>query len=257
MQLSPTTDRGAWSEWKLWTLGAGLLTGLLLVMAPQATAQDASAESAIAGAAEELLTDRFSLTPRQLEIEVNRLAGEAASVQNDVRVSASSLRRLPRGRLQVDVKEHNGSSWTERGWALLDVAHYDSVAVIETTAGSDDEVDASDLRLIWTETTRFHGEPLRADRLRELKQQDTLHATRRLTQGSTLREGDLRPSYAAETGSTVVMEYERGSLTLELRCQARQPGLVGDEIRLYNPDTEATYRARLTGPRTAEWIETL
>ena len=258
----------SWTQWKLWTLGSGLLMAGLLVAPPPSTGQGASVEgtddgtagveAAIAEAATTLLTDRFSVTPRQVKVEVTRLAGEAASIDREVQVDTSSpLRNRPRGRMQVNVQERTGTSWADRGWALLDVAYYDSVAVIETTVGSDDAVDTDDLALTWMETTRFHGTPLRADDLRELKEQDSLYATRRLTEGSTLRSGDLRSSYAAETGSTVVMHYERGAVNLELRCTARQSGFVGDTVRLYSPDTQTTYRARLTGPRTAEWIETL
>ena len=58
-------------------------------------------------------------------------------------------------------------------------------------------------------------------------------------------------------GDPVLMAYARGIITLKLNCKAREPGAVGDEIRLYAPNTDTTYRARLTAPGQAEWIETL
>ena len=54
-----------------------------------------------------------------------------------------------------------------------------------------------------------------------------------------------------------MMRFERSGLHLNLTCKARETGHVDDEIRLYSADTGKTYRARLTAPGAATWIETL
>ena len=54
-----------------------------------------------------------------------------------------------------------------------------------------------------------------------------------------------------------MMRFERSGLHLNLTCKARETGHVDDEIRLYSTDTGKTYRARLTAPGAATWIETL
>ena len=84
-----------------------------------------------------------------------------------------------------------------------------------------------------------------------------LFATRHLREGRTLRRGDLRAAFTADIGDAVTMRYRRGGLALDLRGQAREAGHVGDAIRLHVPDTNTTYRARLTAAGEADWIETL
>jgi hypothetical protein len=44
---------------------------------------------------------------------------------------------------------------------------------------------------------------------------------------------------------------------MTLRCKAREPGFVGDVIRVYAPDNDTAYRARLVDAGRATWIETL
>ncbi|MCH8962784.1 MAG: flagella basal body P-ring formation protein FlgA, partial [Bacteroidetes bacterium] len=142
-------------------------------------------------------------------------------------------------------------------WALLYVAHFDSVVIARATMPSGDEVILATASIAWMETTTFRGAPLRPDELRALIQEGALFATRTIREGRVLRHADVRRAYAAETGATVMMRYRRGRLQFDLSCKARQAGHLDDAIRLYSSETGKTYRARLTGPGAAEWIETL
>ncbi|GBD00750.1 hypothetical protein HRbin18_00464 [bacterium HR18] len=164
----------------------------------------------------------------------------------------------PIGHLQVDVWVADAQQlWRKVGWALFFVARYDSVVVARRTLQRGDNVSGADLAIVWQETTRLRTPPLSPQQLRQLQMQGPLEAMRRITAGEVLRADDLKPPRAAATGETVWMRYRRGALELLLRCQARMPGYVGDEIELYAPQTQATYRARLTAPGWAEWIATL
>ena len=126
------------------------------------------------------------------------------------------------------------------------MAHYDSVLVTTRTIGPSDAISRDDVDVVWRETTRFRGTPLSA----AVFQQDApLRADRHLQSGRMLRENDVRPPYAVDTGQTVTVQYQRGRLRMTLRCKAREPGFVGDVIRVYAPDndtviTSPAWRAR-------------
>jgi flagella basal body P-ring formation protein FlgA len=141
------------------------------------------------------------------------------------------------------------------GRATLYVAHFDSVAAAARPLARGDTVAAADLAPAWVETTRFRGEPLRWADARALAAGAT--ARRALGAGEPVRAGDLVAPLAVETGGPVEIRYRRGGLALALRGQARERGAVGAAVRVYCPDTRATYRVRLLAPGVGEWLETL
>lgn len=213
--------------------------------------------AAVQAAAEAALAARFPDDAYRLAVRVVRTGGEADD-GGRVRVAFGGPTGLPSGHVQVKVLSgSDDKGWAETGWAVLYVAHYDSVAVARADVRKDDPVAPTDLSIAWIETTRFPGQPLRAADVRALESQGELFAARPLRQGRPLQAGDLRTAYAAVTGDAVLVHYRRGTFELRLSCKAREPGFVGDAIRVYSPDTRTNYRARLTGPGTAEWMETL
>jgi flagella basal body P-ring formation protein FlgA len=235
-------------------LARGALLVLLgwLIAVPVAWAQPANAD-ALRRATRAALAASFADDLPRLRIEVKRASGEASTVDKP-RVSFRSMDRLPRGAAQVQVYQRTNGQWTRAGWALLHVAHYDSVLVTTRTIGPGDAITHDDVRVTWRETTRFRGMPLSAA---IFQQDDPLRADRHLQAGRMLREHDVRPPYAVDTGQTVTVQYQRGGLRMLLRCKAREPGFVGDVIRVYAPDNDTAYRARLTAAGRATWIETL
>lgn len=229
---------------------AGLLC--LVVTAQPVGAQPSNAD-ALRQAVRSTLAQRFPADVHRVRIRLERTGGGAGHVQQP-RVRFHALDRLPRGPAQVRVYRRQDDQWQRTGWALLYVAHFDSVLVITRTVRASEPVTRSDVQVRWTETTRFRGEPLP---ITHIDGDTTLYATRYLREGRHLRRNDLRPPYAAHTGQSVTVRYRRGRLHLKLRCKAREPGFIGDVIRVYAPDTDAAYRARLIEPGLAEWIETL
>ena len=213
--------------------------------------------SPVASAAEALLAERFPDDAHRLDVRVVRTSTDVRAAE-PVRVVWPADAALPRGRTQVDVLTRtSGGGWNETGWALLYVAHFDSVVMAQTVLDRDEPVAPEDVSVAWVETTTFRGEPLRAADFRTLRADGAVFATRRLPAGRPLRHGDLRLPLAADTGEAVRMRYERGPIRLRLACQARERGRPGETIRLYCPDTRTTYRARLTGPGAADWTQTL
>ena len=236
------------------TSGRGWLMGLLglALVAPLAHAQPQNAD-ALRAAVRAALSQRFASDMHRVQIRVKRTGGKAETVQQP-RVEFRALDALPRGPAQVRVLHQQNGSWQRAGWALLYVAHFDSVLVATRTIEPGEQIERRDVQVRWTETTRFRGEPLAAA---TVGTDDPIFATRYLRKGRQLRANDVRPPYAADTGQSVTVEYRRGGLHMKLRCKAREPGFVGDVIRVYAPDTDAAYRARLVRPGLAEWIETL
>ncbi len=114
-----------------------------------------------------------------------------------------------------------------------------------------------DFRFAWLETTRFRGEPLTPDGVRRLFEKGDTFAHRHLNEERTLKEGDVRNALDVKLGQSVNMTYRRDQFVLEFTCKARMQGFTGDEIKLFAPATNKTYRVLITGPGEAEWLETL
>jgi flagella basal body P-ring formation protein FlgA len=216
------------------------------------SAQPANAD-ALRTATREALAASFPEALHRLEIRIKRASGEASTVDRP-RVTFHSLDQLPRGSAQVRVHRRQGEQWQRAGWALLYVAHYDSVLIADRTLSPGDAITPNDVHARWRETTRFHGQPLDAS---VFTRHDALFAARHLRAGQPLRDNDVRPPFAADTGQSVTVEYQRGALQMMIRCKARESGFIGDVIQVYAPDNDTAYRVRLTRPGRATWIETL
>lgn len=227
-----------------------LLAALPGVLLAQPTAH-------IRRAVQQELERRFPEAAPRLEVRLQRSGGDIPA-HRPLRISFRDGDAVPRGHAQADVLTGSDrQGWHKTGWALLYVAHYDSVMVPRNDLRRDDPLPPSALSASWVETTRFRGQPLRPSDYRQLAKTETVYAKRFLQAGRALRYDDVRQPYAAQTGEAVVMFYERQSLTMRIDCKAREPGFLDETIRLYSPTTRATYRARLIAPNTARWIETL
>jgi len=244
-----------------------LLLALLLSALPAAGSPVASVigtpppdlSARVEAAATEALTARFPAMAQRLAVEVTRLQ-HLSDIPPDraMQVQFSSSTTVPRGRVQVTVESRAGEGpWAAKGRALLYVAHYDSVMVPTKTLRADAELAAGAVAPVWMDVTRFSGTPLRLATYRTLQATGPVYAVRHLREGRALRTGDLRPAYAVTRGEAVSVTYHRPLFTLTLRGTAREAGHAGDVIRVYVSDTKATYRARVTGPATARWVETL
>jgi flagellar basal body P-ring formation protein FlgA len=196
--------------------------------------------------------DEGGIDASKVEVEVLRVNG-LASTDGRVRVELPSD-RAPRARTQVRLIRESESGATESGWALLNVLHFDSVAVTVAPAHVGSTFSDAGITFQWMDVTAFRGRPLRLSDLDALPA-DAIWG-RSVAEGRPVRLEDLRLPFAAETGDTVLMEYARSGIVMRLSCRARESGSLGEVIRLYSPETRTTYRARLTGPGTATWIET-
>jgi len=230
-------------------------TGIVLWMLMVQAAVADPINMQLLAAADSLLTATFPALHGHLKAKLMRYQVVGTG---PLQLRLQPTTKDPVGHLQVDIWTPDAQQgWRKVGWALLFVARYDSVVVARQTLQRGDSVSVNDLTIVWQETTQLRTPPLSPQQLRQLQLQGPLRAMRRIAAGEVLRADDLKPPPAASTGETVWMRYRRGSLELLLRCQARMPGYIGNEIELYAPQTQATYRARLTAPGWAEWIATL
>ncbi len=223
--------------------------------APDAPATDAPVAERIRVAARAELAARFPEEAHRLQVRVIRLGGVDAGDER-LKVTFQERDALPRGHANVNVWKTMGGGWSKAGWALLYVSHFDSVVVARESVPKDAPVVPTQLTFAWMDVTAFRGRPLPAHEYRELARGEVF-ATRPLQEGRPLRSGDLRPPYAATTGDVVNMRYRRGVITLQVSCKAREPGFAGEIIRLYNPETDTMYRARLLEAGKAEWVSTM
>jgi flagella basal body P-ring formation protein FlgA len=226
----------------------------------QAGTSGLAAQAAVARiqtTASKMLAAQYPKDAHRLDVEVIRTRGLDA-VGSDMRLSFPEADALPRAHTLVDVLAPDTSTgWAKTGWALLYVAHYDSIAVLQAPLQKDEALPPDAVEAAWMETTTHGDGLLRIDAFRAMADSGTVFARRLLRSGRALRTNDLRPPYAAQLGESVILTYQRGNIHLKMTCEARAPGFVGDVIRLYAPQTGTNYRARLTAPGTAEWLETL
>lgn len=230
---------------------------LLLAPAPRLEMDDPN-HPAIAEAASEMLAMRFPDVAHHLEVRVIRTS-RGINRNKSLRIIWPVSNELPRAHTQVKIEQqtHDTPQWIEAGWALLYVAHFDSVALTTRSIARDEQIKDEDLHFAWLETTRFTGEPLTPHVYAALQNEGDLYAHRHLNANRTLRSDHIRPAFDVETSQSVLMTYRRDPVALELTCKARMTGYTGDIIKLFSPVSKKTYRARITGPGTAEWLETL
>lgn len=232
---------------------AAVVTAPPVAAQPSAGAPPPEAATPLAArvraAAEALLADHFPEAARQLEPRVLRVAADVPDGAA-LRLALPSGQGLPSGHTRVDVRTDAGRA----GWALLYVARFDSVAVVRRAVSRGDTLSPDVVGAAWLETTRFHGDPVRPADLRGAA---VPTARRSLDAGEALRQSALAWPVAVDTGDPVRVRYRRGGLLLVVDGAAREAGAVGDAIRVYCRSTEATYRARVTAPGAADWLETL
>jgi len=212
---------------------------------------------AVRQAAEQVLADRYPKRTDNLGVRVRRVQAPIDSTTNlqlDFSQRGGSADGLAHVRIRT--KEASGT-WEDVGWALLHVTRYDSVATIQRRLRTGETIAPADVSVAWMDVTDFHGEPLRASEFRSLTTQGSLVANRHIQSGRPLREGDVRPPYAVDIGTSVRMHYRRGRVTFRLSCEAREPGFADEVVRVHCPDTRTTYRARVVTQDAVRWIETL
>lgn len=236
--------------------GVWLTVGCLfhLVRGISSTAQP-SLDAGLVDAGRRYLADHFPAAANRIEVRV--LRSNLDDKNGPWRIALPPDDGEPRGHRQAGLETRGeDGTWRAAGWAMFYFAHYDSVAVLRHALRKDDPLAVADLVFAWMETTRFAGEPLTPERFRTMAA-EPVFTQRSLGEGDALQAGDVRPAYAASTGEPVEMTYRRDRVVLRLTGQARSAGFVGDTIRLYAATTQTMYRARLTGPGRAEWLETL
>lgn len=212
----------------------------------------AGPDQELVDAALEAITSRAPELAPRVRVSVIRSPNADEESEESLTVELPAVPVIPRGRLQVRLTRGGQST----GTALINVAHFDSVGVVTSPIASSGEITPGTIRFVWMETTRFAGQPLTPRLLAQWGDQ-AIVARRSLRADRPLRATDLGPRPAAETGDAVRMVYRRGTFKLELSCRARDRGQIGDIIRIYADDSDTMYRARLTAPGRAEWIETL
>ena len=232
--------------------GAALVLAALVVPCAsfaQSAADPDWAEARVRAAVEQGLAERFPEASVRLEPRVLRIAAELSD-DASLRVELPASDGVPRGHLQAELFRG-----TERlGWALIYVAHFDSVLVARHAIARGDTLAADLVETAWLETTRFHGDPVVRRTLDGAAQPVVRRA---LGAGEALRTSDLTWPPAVDTGDAVQVRYARRGLVLTFDARAREPGAIGEAVRVYCQATGSTYRVRLLAPGQAEWLETL
>lgn len=229
---------------------------LLLAPAPRQVYDEPSLQDRIVKAVMTTLATRFPDDVHRLSVRVIRTGGKL-DIDQPVRLDLPSSAALPRAHLQAKVYQPTDALWQEKGWVMLYVSHFDSVGVTVKPVKKDERITTEDIRFSWLETTRFRGDPLTPAKVHRLFSQGDVFAHRHLKEERSLRADDVRNALDVELGQAVVMTYRRNQFALELTCKARTQGFAGDEIKLFAPATNKTYRVLITGPGKADWLETL
>lgn len=236
-----------------------VLVAALLVGAgvPSTPAQAQEARATVRKVASEVLSARYPESADHLDVRVRRIRGDVDTTKA-LRLRFSEGEGTPTGLTQVTLRTREADgAWSEAGWALLRVARLDSVLTVQSRVPEGETIPHSELEMAWIETSDLSGNPLPAAKLRGPGQEKALVATRHLRSGRVLRERDVRLPYTTDVGSAIRMHFQEGRLVFRLSCKAREPGFVDEVIRVHCPDLNTMYRARITGEKTAQWVETL
>ena len=176
-------------------------------------------------------------------VRVVRLSPSARAAAPPLRVRFQDP--APRGRVSATVLAETASGWQEAGWAYLDVAVYDTVAVLAADAGRGDAVTVT-------------AERVDVTALRNALPPGGLAgwtARRGLRAGTPLTSRLVEPPAAVESRAPVRVLYRRGAVRVTLDCVSRERGAVGETVRASCDG--ATYRVLLTAPGEGAWSGTL
>ena len=177
------------------------------------------------------------------EVRVVRLSPSAETAAPPLRVQFRDVE--PRGRVSATVLTETASGWEEAGWAFLEVAVYDTVAVLAEDAGRGEAVSVTAERVDVTDLR----DPLPPNDL------SGWTARRSLRAGTPLTERLVEPPAAVESRAPVRVRYRRGGVRVTLDCVSRERGAVGETVRASCDGT--TYRVLLTAPGQGDWSGTL
>ncbi|MGB3545258.1 flagellar basal body P-ring formation chaperone FlgA [Rubrivirga sp.] len=207
--------------------------------APPRVTADLEVEVAARAAIEDVWADA--------EVEVVRLSRAAASA-SPVRVRFRDT--APRGRVSAEVETPIDGVWQSVGWAFLEVSVFETVWVASRALEAGDTVSDA-VELARAEVTGLYAEPLAIDDL------EGWTATVDLEAGAVVTSASARPPVAVADGEPVRVLYGRGAVRVELTCQARETGSVGEVVRVVCSDPYALYRVRVTAPGAGTWAVTL
>ena len=219
----------------------GLLLAGLAVALGTSGAQAPPAD--VAAAARAALADVWP----DAEVRVVRLSGGAGQAAPPLRVEFRD--GAPRGRVSAEVLTRTASGWAPAGWAFLDVAVYDSAAVVTAEVARGAALDGS-LRLERVDATRLDA-PLTPRQLAGWT------ARRSLAAGTVVTSHLAEPPAAVRRRGALRVRYARGNVRVALDCTARERGAVGETVRAACPGTRAVYRVLLTAPGEGDWTGTL
>jgi flagella basal body P-ring formation protein FlgA len=224
-----------------------LLLSLALLALPAAAR---AAADDVAGAVAQALAERWPDLADRAEVRVVRLSGGSADAAPPLRARFLDD-APPRGRASAEILHRDASgAWQRAGWALLDVAWFDTVAVLTRDLARGDALAPADLRLERRDVTALTDVPLSPDTLAT----QAWTAARALRAGTPLTRRLLAPPAAAERGDPVRIHYARGSIRMLLDGEARERGAVGETIRVYTSTTRSLQRVRLTAPGEGVWV---
>ena len=216
---------------------------LFALLAPPVGLEADSLDSEIEVAARAALEDTWY----DSEVEVVRMSRRAAQA-SPVRVRFRDAE--PRGRVSAEVETPVDGVWQSVGWVYLEVSVFDTVWVTSRALEAGDLVEGS-VELARAEVTGLYDHPIDLDAF------EGWVATADLEAGTVITEQDIRPPVAVADGEPVRVRYGRGAVAVEMTCQARESGSVGEVVRVACSDPYALYRVRLTAPGVGTWTVTL
>lgn len=159
----------------------------------------------------------------------------------------------PHGTVQLRITDDDGA----RGWVMMRIRHLEYAAHATRDIAAGETMTASDISYALVDRAPTRGRLLTRASIDQLLDEGEVVAFRRIRTDRPLRPSDVGHAPIVEVGSSIVMDYQRGGVHFRITSTAREPGSEGEAIRLYSPETRSTYRARITGPGSAQWIETL
>ena len=226
---------------------------LFLSFPPVLQSESRNTDEQLIEAVTSLLQNRYPHRQNNLQVRLVRTGGDI-NLENTFEVLLPATNKIPRALQRIEVRH---ADQNKNGWALVYVAHFDSVLAANRPLKNDEQIDIHDLDVLWTETTRFHGEPLKPAMMRKMFARGLVFASRYVAGDKILKERDLRNAFDITTGQSVTMLYQQRGVKLSFTCKSRNQGFIGDLIKLYSPDTQLMYKAKIIRPGVASWVETL
>lgn len=226
-----------------------ILTLLITPAQPANVTSLAETEDVIVDMATEAIQDKYNRQEFRFQISPRWIPGSLREISPENIQSVQLKGPVQKyTHFEVVYRDQDGPGKTE---VQLKVEAEQKVPVTAHRKLSGEVLETEDLDWKWITVNLSRDKPIT-----DLKELEGKTLRRTVNAGQYLSDDFISAGLLVEAGDKLGLTYRENGLQIVMRCEARQNGTQGEEIKIYCKETRNKYLGRITGPGEAEWLKT-